>query len=265
MTQNAPSGLQLGVANGDSWNIDEAVADVSRPPRAPLVATIEALPQKVRFDLHKAAVIVIDMQNDFCHPQGWMGSLGVDTRPALALAPAINRVTAAARASAVPVIWLNWGVRPDRANLPPITRHPFSDKRSFTGLGDQLPGPKEKGPYGLLAKDSWGAQVIDELRVAAGDVRVDKHRISGFWDTPLDTILRNLGARTLFFAGVNSDHCVLGTLMDASFSGYDTVMIEDCTATTSPAFCHEAAIHNVRFCFGFTTTSEALAGGFKAA
>src|SRR5262249_51000667 len=158
----------------------------------------------------------------------------------------------AARDAKVPVIWLNWGVRPDRANLPPITRYPFSDRRAFAGLGDQLDGRRGKAPYALLVKDSWGAKVIDELKVESSDIHVDKHRISGFWETPLDTILRNHGARTLFFAGVNSDHCVLGTLMDACFIGYDTVMIEDCTATTSPAFCHQAAIHNVRFCFGFT-------------
>src|SRR4029078_10134324 len=112
---------------------------------------------------------------------------------------------------------------------------------------------------------SWGAQIIDSLEVSDDDIHVDKHRISGFWDTPLASILRNLGARTLFFAGINSDHCVLGTLMDACFLGYDTVLVEDSTGTSSPDFCHQAAIHNVRFCFGFTTTSQELIAGLAAA
>lgn len=265
MTQDQEHGVILGIAGRDAWRINEQVADVTRPPRQPVVATIDALPQTLRFDLGKSAIVCIDMQNDFCSPHGWIGSLGVDTLGAAALARPINQVTAAARAAQVPVIWLNWGVRPDRANLPPITRHPFSDKRSFTGLGDQLASSDGKPSYALLGKDSWGAQIIETIDVGPADIHVDKHRISGFWETPLDTILRNLGVRTLFFAGVNSDHCVLGTLMDASFIGYDTVMIEDCTATTSPQFCHDAAIHNVRFCFGFTTTAEHLVVGLEGA
>ncbi len=71
-------------------------------------------------------------------------------------------------------------------------------------------------------------------RRAKSDIRVDKHRMSGFWDTPLDSILRNLGVTTLLFGGVNADQCVLHTLADANFLGYDTLMVGDCTATTSP-------------------------------
>jgi len=71
----------------------------------------------------------------------------------------------------------------------------------------------------VLQKDSWAAAVVDELAIEPTDIRVDKHRISGFWDTPLDSILRNLGVRTILFAGVNTDQCVLHTLTDANFLG----------------------------------------------
>jgi len=57
---------------------------------------------------------------------------------------------------------------------------------------------------------------------------------------------------------VNADHCVLATLMDANFHGYDTILLEDCTATTSPDYCLKATLHNVRFCFGFTMSSHDL-------
>jgi nicotinamidase-related amidase len=85
--------------------------------------------------------------------------------------------------------------------------------------------------------------------------------MSGFWDTPLDSILRNLRLDTLLFAGVNLDQCVLHTLADANFLGYDTVLLEDCSATTNPDFCREATLLNVRQIFGFTVTSAALLGG----
>jgi ureidoacrylate peracid hydrolase len=264
MATKVQAELILGTPGRDRYRVAGDLVDVTRPA-APLVAArISANPQNLLIDLHKSAVIVIDMQNDFCHPDGWIGTLGVDTRGAQALAGPINSVTEAARTVGVPVIWLNWGVRPDRANLPPITRYPFSDKRTFQGLGAPLESER-RAQYRLLERDGWGAATIDTLQVGAGDIRINKHRISGFWDTPLDTILRNLQARTLFFAGVNSDHCVLGTLMDATFLGYDTVMLEDCVATSSPDFCHQAAIHNVRFCFGFTATSSDVLSGIGAA
>jgi nicotinamidase-related amidase len=82
--------------------------------------------------------------------------------------------------------------------------------------------------------------------------------MSGFWDTPLDSILRGLRVDTLLFAGVNADQCVLHTLADANFLGYDTIMLEDATATTSPRFCMEATLYNVRQIFGFTTTTAAM-------
>ena len=86
--------------------------------------------------------------------------------------------------------------------------------------------------------------------------------MSGFWDTELDSILRNLGVSTLLFAGVNVDQCVLCTLQDANFLGYDCILVSDCSATTSPSYCLEATLYNVQ-CFGFVTTSDHLLNGLK--
>jgi nicotinamidase-related amidase len=162
----------------------------------------------------------------------------------------------------VPIVWVNWGVRPDRHNLSPRTQHPFTPNGRGAGRAGAVAGAG--GSHPLLEKNSWGAQIIDELTQEPQDIHVDKHRISGFWDTPLNAILQNLAVKTLLFAGVNADHCVLGTLMDANFHGYDTILLEDCTATTSPEFCMRATLHNVRFCFGFTSTSKDLIQGLDA-
>ena len=105
---------------------------------------------------------------------------------------------------------------------------------------------------------SWAAAVVDELEQKPEDIRVDKYRMSGFWDTPLDSILRNLGKTTLFFGGVNADQCVMATLQDANFLGYDCILVEDCTATTSPEYCWQATLYNVKQCFGFVTNSQAI-------
>ena len=111
--------------------------------------------------------------------------------------------------------------------------------------------------------NAQGRAQADAMADLFRDVRVDKYRMSGFWDTPLDSILRNLGVQTLLFGGVNADQCVLCTLQDANFLGYDCVLVEDCAATTSPEFCMEATLYNVKQCFGFVAQSSALLAGLE--
>jgi nicotinamidase-related amidase len=249
----------LGDERRDHYRLGESAVDMTRPSPALRAVEIPAQPQNIIVDLGKCALIVVDMQNDFCSRGGWFDSLGVDVSPVRNIYEPIRRTAEVLRGRSVPIIWLNWGVRADRANLSPVTRYAFSRVGCGVGLGDPVKGQQPRTidakPTGVLQQGAWGADVVDELAPACGDIRVDKHRISGFWDTPLDSVLRNLGVKTVFFAGINADHCVLATLMDANFHGYDTILIDDCTATGSPEFCLQATLHNVRFCFGFTVTS----------
>jgi nicotinamidase-related amidase len=209
---------------------------------------VDARPQRLRLDLARCAIVVIDMQNDFCHADGWLASIGVDVTPARAPIAPLQALLPRLRAARVPVLWLNWGNRPDRLNLSPSLLHVYKPHGTGCGLGDPL--PSNGAP--VLQAGSWAAAVVDELAPLPGDIRVDKYRMSGFPDTPLDSILRNLGVSTLLFAGVNADQCVLCTLQDANFLGYDCLFVEECCATTSPQFCWEATLYNVRQCFGFT-------------
>jgi ureidoacrylate peracid hydrolase len=246
----------LGTQSRNTYRVSDTVVDMRRPARLQRSIEIPALPQALILDLARTAFIIIDMQNDFAAPQGWIASLGIDVTPARKLAGPINRAAHALRAHQVPVIWLNWGVRADRYNLSPGTQHPFNPNGRGAGLAGVVAASPRK--HKLLENGSWGAQIIEELIQDPRDIFVDKHRISGFWDSPLESILKNLDVTTVLFAGINADHCVLGTLMDANFHGFDTILLEDCTATTSPDFCLQATLHNVRFCFGFTTTSIEL-------
>ena len=252
----------LGTEGRNSYRVSDGVVDMRRPAREVRAARLPAQPQDVVVDLARSAFVIVDMQNDFCARDGWMGSMGVDFAAGRALVAPINLAIGAMRCVGAPIIWLSWGVRPDRANLSPGTQHPFNPN----GRGPGLAGRTTIGErsYNVLQQGEWGAQLIDGLERRDGDIWIDKHRISGFWDTPLDATLKNHGISTIFFAGVNADHCVMGTLMDANFHGYDTIMLEDCVATTSPDFCMMATLHNVRFCFGFTTTSGALADAVPA-
>lgn len=243
--------VPLGSARHNRWRVSKQHVDLVRPAPAAQIATVNAQPQALRLDLARTAMIVIDMQNDFCHPQGWLASIGVDVTPARAPIGPLQGLLPRLRAQGVPVVWVNWGNRPDLLNLSPSLLHVYNPDGRSVGLGDPLPG--HGAP--VLQKGSWAAEVVDELQPDPTDIRVDKYRMSGFWDTPLDSILRNLGVTTLLFGGVNADQCVLCTLQDANFLGYDCLLLSDCAATTSPPFCWDATLYNVKQCFGFVASS----------
>jgi nicotinamidase-related amidase len=251
---DAPKPAALGPSARNAWQVDERQADLVRAARPAVPARLAAEPKDCTIDLARTAMVVVDMQNDFCHPDGWLASIGVDVVPARAPIAPLQRLLPALRTAGVPVVWVNWGNRPDRLNLSPALLHVYNPTGTGVGLGDRLP----KTGAAVLEKDSWSAAVVDELAPGPSDIRVDKCRMSGFWDTPLDSILRNLGMTTLLFGGVNADQCVLHTLADANFLGYDTLMVGDCTATTSPAFCWDATVYNVKQIFGFVVPSRSI-------
>jgi nicotinamidase-related amidase len=251
--------LQILGTPPNAWAVNAEIADITRPalPARPIALPTET--KTLRLDLAKTAILVIDMQNDFCHPDGWLAHIGVDVTPThRAIAP-LQALLPALRHQQVPVIWVNWGNRPDLSNISAAIRHVYNPTGAGVGLGDPL--PKNGAP--VLQKDSWAAAVLDELEQRPEDIRVDKYRMSGFWDTPLDSILKNLGRTTLFFAGVNADQCVMLTLQDANCLGYDCILLSDCTATTSPDYCWQATLYNVKQCFGFVTDSQVLLQAIK--
>lgn len=242
----------LGKGKTYHWLASETAVDMSMALPEPRKVQIECAPQSVIADLNRTAIVIIDMQNDFCAKGGWVDHLGVDYLPDRAPIEPLQRLLPHLRKADVPVIWVNWGNRPDLANMPPNQIHLYKPHGVGIGLGEPLPGSGAR----VLEKDSWAAAVVDELKPEAQDINVDKYRISGFWDTPLDSILKNLGTRTILFAGVNTDQCVFCSLTDANFLGYGCILLHDCCATTSPEFCTEATIWNVKKCYGFVTGSD---------
>jgi ureidoacrylate peracid hydrolase len=242
------------IADRNSWTLTRDTADLRRAVVPSKPVTFDAQPQRVTIDLARTAVVVVDLQNDFCHSDGWLAGIGVDISGAQAPIPVVAGLLPRLRAYDVPVVWLNWGNRPDQANLPPGVRHVYDAAGEGNGIGST------SSPSGspVLQAGSWAAAIVDDLNVEAGDLAIDKYRMSGFVDTPLDSVLRNLRVDTLLFCGVNADQCVLNTLTDAANLGYDVIMIEDAVGTTSPSYCLDATFYNVRQCYGFTATSEAL-------
>ncbi|MEV1133369.1 cysteine hydrolase family protein [Rhodococcus coprophilus] len=236
------------MAHRQTWIRTPDHVDLHPAPPAPRRVDLPGLPQAFTVDLTRAALVVIDMQNDFCHEDGWLAGIGVDVSGPRAAIEPCAALTEAARGSGVPVVWVNWGNRPDLANLPAGVVHVYDGDGSGGGIGDTA-----GRSTAVLTRGSWGAAVVDELTPDERDLCVDKYRMSGFFDTELDSVLRLHGIDTLFFAGVNIDQCVLATLTDAASLGYNVVLVEGASTTSSPEFCVEATLYNTRQCFGFTT------------
>jgi ureidoacrylate peracid hydrolase len=251
----------LGVPRGRFWRVADGLVELDPPADAPRPITVEALARPIRFDLRRSALVVIDLQHDFCHPDGWLASIGVDITPARAPIGPVRSAVPVLRDAGASIVWVNWGTRPDRVNLPPNVRHVYDPDGREVGIGSSVPTG-----HPVLQRGSWGAALVEELEAVRhpDDVSIDKHRMSGFWDTELDSALRGLDVATLLFAGVNADQCVLATLIDAACIGYDVVFLEDACATTSPGFCWDATVYNVRQCFGFTSRLDAVVEAITA-
>jgi nicotinamidase-related amidase len=245
---------RIGTARNNQWDVTQRHVDTAVSPPRPRLVRLPAVRQSVTFDLQRTVMIVIDMVNDFCAPGGNCDRNGIDVRPNRKPVRPLNRLLPRLRRAHVPVLWLNWGMRPDLLEAWPNQLHTFDPFVKGTGIGAVLPGH----PGRVLVKGSWDAAIFDQLDVSPNDIFVDKHQISGFWGTPLNSILGNMRMRTLLFAGVNLDQCVNCTLQDAFFLGYHCILLEDCCATTSPHFCVEATLWNVKHCFGFVSSSTKL-------
>jgi nicotinamidase-related amidase len=247
-----------GPASGNQWTLDAGRVSLLRKPQKPVVLDIAASPQDLRIDLARSALIVVDMQNDFCHAEGWFGQKGIDVRPMRRPIAKISSLTKVWRKAGGTVVWLNWGVRADQLNLSP-TLH-FKSRRSGQETHD-TPGYAERSPIDhgpALVPGEWGAQVVQELAVEPGDITVFKHRLSGFWDNELDSVLRQQGVTTLLFAGINTDRCVFSTLQDAGFLGYDCVLLKDVCSTPSPAYVSRAIHFLVEKLHGFVSTARSI-------
>src|SRR5579863_4280205 len=107
----------LGPSARNRWMVSETTADLIRQPIEPRPLTVQTEGKEVTLDLARTAMVVVDMQNDFCHPEGWLAHIGVDVTPARKPIAPLQRLLPALRGEGVPVIWLNWGNRPDRLNL----------------------------------------------------------------------------------------------------------------------------------------------------
>lgn len=248
----SPAGSRLGKVPPLTQSV--SLVRERHPPR---IVSLVARPVNIQIDLRRTALIVVDMQNDFCHPDGWFGCSGIDVKFAQPVFAPIQRLMQASRSHKMPVIHLHWSVRSDRLEMS-LTQQWFGAQFGQRAGFAEVP-TGGRGP--ALLYGSWGAEALPGLEPEADDIVVYKNRFSGFWNNELDAILRGLDISTLMFCGVNTERCVLASLLDASFLGYDVVLIEDATTTVAGDTAQEAALTLIRSLYGFTTLHTTLVNG----
>lgn len=191
-----------------------------------------------RIDPGRAAVLVIDVQNDFCHPDGMHGTTGKDLSGIRSAVERLQRFLPAARDAGVPVVFLRNVHSPGSDTPEWLARHAAPRKAQTCQVG------------------SWGAEFYGVSPTDA-DLVVDKHRYSAFTGTGLYETLVRLGRRSLLFCGVASNTCVETSLRDAVCRDFVATMVEDCCGAYSGE-AHRRAVDSVRDGFGVVSTSTVI-------
>lgn len=220
--------------------------------------SIQARPHAVSFDLNKTAVIVVDMQNDFGAENGMFHRAGIDISMIQAAVAPTVKVLTAAKLSRIPIIYLKMGFHADLSNAgskdsPNYMRH------QMLGVGAVVQAPDDSTSR-ILIRDTWNTDILTALAPQPEDIVLYKHRFSGFYETELDTLLKQRDIKHLIVTGCTTSVCVDATIRDAMYRDYSCILLEDCTGEPigngMTRSNHDASLLTIEVLLGWVSSSE---------
>jgi len=219
---------------------------------------IMAQPDSIAIDSREAAIIVVDMQNDFGSKGGMFDRWGINISIIQKVISPTAKVLAAAREAGIKIIYLKMGFHEDLSDV--------GSEDSEWHVGDTINAPN--GAKGrILIRDTWNTDIVPELRPQPGDVVIYKTTYSGFYKTELDSLLKQLGKKYLIITGCTTSVCVESTVRDARFRNYPTIVLKDCTAEPVgydlPRSNHDASLLVIQTSFGWVSSSDEFIKSLK--
>ncbi|EPN9363093.1 pyrimidine utilization protein B [Cronobacter muytjensii] len=214
---------------------------------------LAARPEALTFAPEQSALIVVDMQNAYASQGGYLDLAGFDVSATAPVIANIKTAVAAAREVGMTIVWFQNGWDSDylEAGGPGSPNWHKSNALKTMRRRPELYGK-------LLAKGGWDYQLVDELTPLPGDIVLPKPRYSGFFNTPLDSMLRARNIRHLVFTGIATNVCVESTLRDGFFLEYFGVVLEDATHQAGPPFAQQAALFNIETFFGWVSDVQSF-------
>ena len=230
------------------------------PVDDPNARLLPARPEPLMLRPQETALIIVDMQNAYASPGGYLDLAGFDISGAAPAIEKIREAAAAARAAGMPVIFFQNGWDPDyvEAGGPGSPNWHKSHALKTMRRRPELQGK-------LLAKGGWDYALVEQLKPQPGDIVIPKPRYSAFFNTALDSMLRARNIKTLAFCGIATNVCVESTLRDGYHLEYFGVLLEDATHQAGPAFLQDAAVYNVENFFGWVSNTADFCGTISQA
>jgi ureidoacrylate peracid hydrolase len=236
-----------------------AMANDQKPkPASAAVLKINAKPEPIAIEPAKAAVIVVDMQNDFGSKGGMFDLAGVDISGIQKAVAPTGRVLDAARAAGIKIIYLKMAFQPDLSDLgAPDSVNRVRHLKMSVGKTVRAPDGRESR---ILIRDTWNTEIVSDLKPKAEDIVMYKTRFSGFYQTDLDATLKRLAIKYLIVTGCTTSICVESTVRDAMFRDYLPVLLADCMnepiGQGLARSNHEASLLSAEVLLGWVSSSD---------